>query len=379
MTIAVAVSGGADSLYAMASLQREYPGQVIAFHALQKDTPPEDNPVPGLEASCRALGVPLHILDLQEAFFRQIVRPFAEGYAHGETPNPCVRCNALVKFGLWMDEARKLGADRLATGHYVSLAEHPRYGMALRQGADEAKDQSYFLALTPMSRLKNAVFPLARIRKSEVRAALAEWGLSVPLPRESQEICFVPGDDYRSFLKGIGVRLPAGGPMVLLDGHVVGRHGGLWQYTEGQRRGLGVSWTEPLYVIGKECSRNALLLGTAGELPVNACAAGELNFLVPRSSGLTNCGYAPGTARRRFRRTSGLLAAARAAWTPRPGCLSGSTSRSSSCSRRGRLAAVFDEHGHVLAGGIICKERVGLLKKALSRGGDVAVSSHGVE
>ena len=263
MTIAVAVSGGADSLYAMASLQREYPGQVIAFHVLQKDTPPEDDPVPGLEASCRALGVPLHILDLQEAFFRQIVRPFAEGYAHGETPNPCVRCNALVKFGLWMDEARKLGADRLATGHYVSLAEHPRYGMALRQGADEAKDQSYFLALTPMSRLKKAVFPLARIRKSEVRAALAEWGLSVPLPRESQEICFVPGDDYRAFLKGIGVRLPAGGPMVLLDGHVVGRHGGLWQYTEGQRRGLGVSWTEPLYVIGKDRSRNALLLGTA--------------------------------------------------------------------------------------------------------------------
>ena len=84
----------------------------------------------------------------------------------------------------------------------------------------------------------------------------------------------MPGDDYRAFLKGIGVRLPAGGPMVLLDGHVVGRHGGLWQYTEGQRRGLGVSWTEPLYVIGKDRSRNALLLGTAGELPVNACAAG---------------------------------------------------------------------------------------------------------
>ena len=180
MTIAVAVSGGADSLYAMASLQREYPGQVIAFHALQKETSPEDDPVPGLEASCRALGVPLHILDLQEAFFRQIVRPFAESYAHGETPNPCVRCNALVKFGLWMDEARKLGADRLATGHYVSLAEHPRYGMALHQGADEAKDQSYFLALTPISRLKNAVFPLARVRKGEVRAALAEWISSAP-------------------------------------------------------------------------------------------------------------------------------------------------------------------------------------------------------
>ena len=114
--------------------------------------------------------------------------------------------------------------------------------MALHQGADEAKDQSYFLALTPISRLKNAVFPLARVRKSEVRAALAEWGLSVPLPRESQEICFVPGDDYRAFLKGIGVRLPAGGPMVLLDGHVVGRHGGLWQYTEGRRCASGSAY-----------------------------------------------------------------------------------------------------------------------------------------
>lgn len=356
MTIAVAVSGGADSLYAMASLQREYPGQVIAFHALQKETSPEDDPVPGLEASCRALGVPLHILDLQEAFFRQIVRPFAESYAHGETPNPCVRCNALVKFGLWMDEARKLGADRLATGHYVSLAEHPRYGMALHQGADEAKDQSYFLALTPISRLKNAVFPLARVRKSEVRAALAEWGLSVPLPRESQEICFVPDDDYRAFLKGIGVRLPAGGPMVLLDGHVVGRHGGLWQYTEGQRRGLGVSWTEPLYVIGKDRSRNALLLGTADELPVNACATGELNFLVPpelwphelRVRTRYRQKAVPADIRLVGGGESGMDATARMLIRFHQPQLP---------SAPGQLAAVFDEHGHVLAGGIICKER----------------------
>lgn len=227
MAIAVAVSGGADSLYATASLQREYPGQVIAFHALQKETSSEDDPVPGPGASCRVLGVPLRILDLQEAFFRRIARPLAESYAHGEAPNPYVRCNTLVKFGLWMDEARKLGADRLVTGHYVSLAEYPRYGMALHQGADEVKGQSYFLALTSISRLKDAAFPLARVRKSEVRAALAEWGFSVPLPRESQEICFVSDDDYRAFLKGIGVRLPAGGPMVLFDGHVVGRRGDL--------------------------------------------------------------------------------------------------------------------------------------------------------
>ena len=201
MTIAVAVSGGADSLYAMASLQREYPGQVIAFHALQKETSPEDDPVPGLEASCRALGVPLHILDLQEAFFRQIVRPFAESYAHGETPNPCVRCNALVKFGLWMDEARKLGADRLATGHYVSLAEHPRYGMALHQGADEAKDQSYFLCQLSQEQLRYALFPVGDLLKPEVRRIAAEQGLATAKRKDSQGICFVGKVDLPAFLQ----------------------------------------------------------------------------------------------------------------------------------------------------------------------------------
>lgn len=356
MTIAVAVSGGADSLYALASLHRQYPGQVLAFHARLQDAPPEDDPVPGLERLCADMGVPLHVLDLHEAFSRRIIKPFAESYAHGETPNPCVRCNALVKFGLWLDEARRLGADKLATGHYVSLVEHPRYGLSLRQGADETKDQSYFLALTPMNRLRDAVFPLADVRKSDVRAALAEWGLPVPIPRESQEICFVPDDDYRGFLKAMGVRLPSGGPMVLMDGHVVGRHGGLWQYTEGQRRGLGVSWTEPLYVIGKDRSRNALLLGTAAELPVNACAAGELNFLVPpdrwphelRVRTRYRQKAVPADVRLVGGGESGMDATARMLIRFHQPQLP---------SAPGQLAAVFDEHGYVLAGGIVCKER----------------------
>ncbi len=353
MTIAVAVSGGADSLYALASLHREHPGKVFAFHARLKEPTPEDDPVPGLTVLCRDMGIPLHVVDLREMFFQRIIRPFAESYARGETPNPCVRCNALVKFGLWMDEARKLGADRLATGHYVALVEHPRYGVALHQGDDETKDQSYFLALTPVERLRNAVFPLAHVRKSEVRAALAEWGLPVPIPRESQEICFVPDDDYRAFLRETGVRLPAGGgPMVLRDGHIVGRHGGLWQYTEGQRRGLGVSWTEPLYVIGKDRSRNALLLGTAAELPVTGCAAGDLNFLVPPS-------LWPHELRVRTRyRQKAIPADVRLMGGGETGM--DETARMlirfhqpQLPSAPGQLAAVFDEYGHVLAGGIL--------------------------
>ena len=359
MTIAVAVSGGTDSLYALASLCRQTanPSQdVFALHARFRTSTPENDPVPELEARCRELGVDLHVLDLRNAFASLIVQPFVEAYVAGRTPNPCVRCNALVKFGLLLDEARKLGADRIATGHYVRLEEHPRYGLALRQGEDETKDQSYFLALTPVKRLRQALFPLGKIRKDAVRGFLQDWGLAVPLPGESQEICFVPGDDYRTFLKESGIRLPAGGPMVLQDGLVVGRHGGLWQYTEGQRRGLGVSWKEPLYVIGKDRSRNALLLGTAAELPVNSCAADELNFLVPPALWPNDL-----WVRVRYRQRA----------IPADVHLVGGGPDGTDSTARmlvrfhspqlpyapGQLVAVFDEQGYVLAGGIIRKDR----------------------
>lgn len=357
MSIAVAVSGGTDSLYALASLCRERPARdILAIHARFRDTEPESDPVPALKARCRELGVEFHVLDLREQFEALIIRPFVDAYVSGRTPNPCVRCNAQIKFGLLLDEAERLGADQLATGHYVRLEEHPRYGLALRQGEDDTKDQSYFLALVPAERLHKAVFPLGTTRKSAVRDTLEAWGLPVPLPGESQEICFIPDDDYRSFLKASGVRLPAGGPMVLEDGLVVGRHGGLWQYTEGQRRGLGVSWKEPLYVIGKDRTRNALLLGTAAELPVNSCAADELNFVVPPAlwpndlwvrvryrqkaipADVHLVGGGPdgtdGTARMLVRFHSPQLP-----YAP------------------GQLVAVFDEHGYVLAGGIIRKDR----------------------
>ena len=358
MTIAVAVSGGTDSLYALASLCRRSADparDVIALHARFRDPSPENDPVPELETRCLELGVALHVLDLREAFASLIIRPFVETYVSGRTPNPCVRCNALVKFGLLLDEARRLGAEKIATGHYVRLEAHPRYGLALRQGEDETKDQSYFLALTPMDRLRNAVFPLGGTCKNVVRDQLREWGLPVPLPGESQEICFIPDDDYRAFLKASGVRLPAGGPMVLEDGLVVGRHGGLWQYTEGQRRGLGVSWKEPLYVIGKDRSRNTLLLGTAAELPVSGCVADELNFLVPPA-------LWPNELRVRVRYRQKAL--------PADVHLVGGGPDGMDATARmlvrfhapqlpyapGQLVAVFDEQGCVLAGGVIRKD-----------------------
>ena len=302
------------------------------------------------------MGFEHHILDIRKDFNDLVIRNFIDEYLQGHTPNPCVLCNSTIKWGKLIAMADELGCDYIATGHYARIGQQDgRY--FLRKGVDETKDQTYFLWTLTQENLARTIFPLGKLTKPEVRQIALEKGYEkLSKKSESQEICFVPDDDYRAFLKGIGVRLPAGGPMVLLDGHVVGRHGGLWQYTEGQRRGLGVSWTEPLYVIGKDRSRNALLLGTADELPVNACAAGELNFLVPpelwphelRVRTRYRQKAVPADIRLVGGGESGMDATARMLIRFHQPQLP---------SAPGQLAAVFDEHGHVLAGGIICKER----------------------
>ena len=291
--LAVAVSGGVDSLYALVSL-REQGHDLLALHG--RFLPPsaaadKEDPVPALHRVCAALGVELQVLELAQAFDAAVVAPFVRAYAEGRTPNPCALCNARVKFGLLLDAALERGAEGLATGHYARLHEHARYGRVLAQGSDAAKDQSYFLALVPRQRLELAHFPLAGISKQDARACLAARGIAVPLPRESQEICFVPADRYRPFLEAQAatrcLTLGAPGPMLLHAGsaqeRVVARHQGLWQYTEGQRKGLGVAWSEPLFVLGKDTQRNALLLGTREQLDMRGCVARDLNVLVSPS------------------------------------------------------------------------------------------------
>ena len=271
------------------------------------------------------------------------MEPFARAYAAAETPNPCALCNRDLKFGLLLDQARELGADRLATGHYAALVEHPVYGLCLRKGADAAKDQSYFLALVPRSRLAAALFPLAAANKPDVRQTLLRQGLEVPLPKESQEICFVPDDDYRTFVAGSGVPLPGPGPILFTDGRAIGRHEGLWRYTEGQRRGLGVAWSEPLYVIGKDAAGNALLAGTRAELAGTECEAGELNLLVPPELWPAEC-----LVRTRYRQ-----AAAPAEVSVQAGRLFVRFHAPQPLPAPGQVAAVFDADGHVLAGGLV--------------------------
>jgi tRNA-specific 2-thiouridylase len=278
MKTAVAVSGGMDSLLTLA-LMRESGHDLLAVHGhFLKPGPDREPVVAGLDRACRALGVPFHALDLHREFEREVVAPFAADYRAGLTPNPCAVCNPRMKFGVLLEAARGLGATRLATGHYVRMEERDSFGPLLVRGVDSLKDQSYFLSLVPVERLRLASFPLGGMCKRDVPAALAERGLEPPLPGESQEICFVPGDDYQTFLVRRG-RMPGGGPIVLEDGTRVGRHKGLWRHTQGQRRGLGVAWTEPLYVLDKDVAKNALVVGPRESLDSPGCVAGQVNCM----------------------------------------------------------------------------------------------------
>ena len=290
MSIAVAVSGGADSLFALASLA-EAGEKVFALHA--RFLPPElCSPGYGaalerMQATCDQLRVALHIADCVDRFAASVIRPFVAAYAEGRTPNPCAHCNATMKFGLLLDMALERGAERLATGHYATLRYNPHdaCGLVLSAGLDPAKDQSYFLSLVSAASLSRALFPLGSRRKPEIRAWLAERGLEPPVPAESQEICFVPNDDYRSFVLrmagAFGMTLPGPGPMLTPEGRVVGQHKGLWQYTEGQRKGLGVAWSEPLFVHKKDTAANTLLVGPKAGLEARGFHCPAMNCLVP--------------------------------------------------------------------------------------------------
>lgn len=342
MRLAVALSGGADSLLALGLLVRAG-HDVLGLHA--HFLPPDANQcavAAAIAAQCASLGVPFRAVDLSAAFAARVVAPFVAAYAAGQTPNPCVTCNREMKFGLLHETARELGADRLATGHYARL-ETTDAGPVLSRGADASRDQSYFLATVRREALAQAVFPLAERHKTDNPAALAALGLTPPLPKESREVCFVPHDDYRAFLLASETPLSGPGPILLPDGTRLGTHQGLWRHTIGQRKGLGVGWREPLYVLGKDPVRNALLVGPQSALTVRQCLAGQPNFLVPPElwpeTILAQTCYRMPPRPARARVADGALQLTFAEPLPRP--------------TPGQLAVLYESRGRVLAGGHI--------------------------
>ena len=345
MNITVAISGGADSLFALLFL-KEQGHTVTALHARFLPATHGEDPVPALEALCRDIGIPLHVADLTEPFRRFVQEPFALAHAEARTPNPCALCNRAMKFGLLLDEAMTY-ADVFATGHYASMEEHPLYGPALRAGQDGAKDQSYFLALGPVARLRRCIFPLATWKKPDIRAWLAEHGRKPPLPSESQEICFIPGDDHYAWLeerKAGGLKLPGPGPVLLAgENRIIAEHRGLWQYTEGQRKGLRIAWKEPLYVLKRLREENTLVVGPKNLLPVTSCSAGELNLMVePRL-----------WPEELFVRVRYHQAPVPARVTVSEGRLNMVFASPQQPPAPGQVAAVYDGDGFVLAGGIL--------------------------
>jgi tRNA-specific 2-thiouridylase len=225
--------------------------------------------------------VPHVTLDLREEFRRAVVTPFVRGYARGETPNPCTRCNGGFRFAELLSFARRAGAGRLATGHYARIVE--REGrLLLARGTDPSKDQSYMLAALDPRHLDQVSFPLGEQDKEATRAEAERAGLAAARRPESQEACFLAGDDYRAFLGRQGLQ-PAKGAIVGEDGTELGRHDGFWRFTPGQRRGLGLASSEPLFVLGTRPAENAVVVGPRASLArTRVTARGRLHAEIDR-------------------------------------------------------------------------------------------------
>jgi tRNA-specific 2-thiouridylase len=262
--VAVAMSGGVDSAV---TLLKSLPNAIGVTLRLWLDPDGPDaeraccspDAVLAARATCHSLGVPHVTLDLRDEFRRSVVEPFVRGYERGETPNPCIHCNGGFRFARLLAFAHRAGADTLATGHYARIVEH-RGRLLLARGLDPVKDQSYMLAQVDPAKLDQISFPLGSQTKPETRAEAERAGLAAAGREESQEACFLAGDDYRSFLQRRGLDAQEG-PIVDEKGREIGRHSGYWRFTPGQRKGLGVSAAQPLYAISSHASTNTVVVG----------------------------------------------------------------------------------------------------------------------
>ncbi len=267
--VAVAMSGGVDSAVTFLKAGEQAVGVTLRLW-LDPEGPNAEraccspSAVIAARETCHARGLPHVTLDLREEFRRAIVTPFVRGYARGETPNPCIRCNGAFRFAELLAFAERIGARRLATGHYARIVEHEGR-LLLARALDPEKDQSYMLATLDPTKLERLWFPLGEQTKEQTRAEAAAAGLEAATRADSQEACFLAGDDYRTFLARHGLE-PARGPLVDIAGAKLGEHDGHWAFTPGQRRGLGLSAAEPLYALDTDAATNTVVVGPRAAL-----------------------------------------------------------------------------------------------------------------
>ena len=284
--ILAAMSGGVDSSAAAILLQEqgyEVVGATVKMFGnkdvgiKEPDVPKQD--VEDAKAVAEKLGIEHHVLDFSSCFKKCVINHFVNEYKCGRTPNPCVDCNKHIKFGKLFEAARELGCEYLATGHYARIeysAEKDRWLLA--RGDDASKDQSYMLFNMTQDQLAHTVLPLAELTKAEIRSKADEAGLAVAHKSDSQDICFVPDGDYSAVIARLGVKSKQGN-FVHMNGTVLDKHKGQLHYTIGQRKGLGVSYEYPLYVISKDMATNTVVLGPNDALFSKELWASAVNFI----------------------------------------------------------------------------------------------------
>ena len=289
--IVVAMSGGVDSSVVAGILKREgYDVLGItlqlydhgaAVHRAGSCCAGQD--IDDARRVCETLGIPHYVLDYEARFRETVINPFAEAYAMGETPVPCVACNQTVKFADLLATAQELGADALATGHYIRSRRNPVAGnpnrRALYRPIDSDRDQSWFLFATTQEQIDYLRFPLGGLSKAETRALAEEMGLVVAKKADSQDICFVPQGKYTDIINKLKPNAALVGDIVHLDGRVLGRHDGIVHYTIGQRRGIGVATGEPLYVVHLDARGRRVIVGPREALETHRVYLRDMNWL----------------------------------------------------------------------------------------------------
>ncbi|MFA7114077.1 MAG: tRNA 2-thiouridine(34) synthase MnmA [Candidatus Omnitrophota bacterium] len=261
--IAVCVSGGIDSAFALFKLKRkgyDVSGITMKYTIAGIDYPDAEN-LKYAEELCGKLNVTWQMVDVTKAFNEKIVDDFLRSYVAGMTPNPCALCNKYIKFGVMVDVMKKMGIDLFATGHYVRKRriKNSDFFCVAR---DKRKSQEYFLALVDKDIIKSAIFPLANVTKTKVKSVMEKAGINFRESKESQDVCFVGQSGYVSFLEQfIDTGGKYCGDIMHVDGRVLGRHKGFYQFTYGQRSGLGIGWTEPLYVIDIDSKSRSVIVG----------------------------------------------------------------------------------------------------------------------
>jgi len=291
MRVVIALSGGVDSAVAAAILKEEgyqVIGATMQIWPPDKVIPEVDHfsgycGVGTIEEAKRVahkLSIPHHVMNFKDIFAQKVIADFYKEYSQGRTPNPCIRCNQYIKFGVLLNRAKELGTDFVATGHHARIVKDEAKGRyLLKKGIDRRKDQSYVLYSLTQEQLSRILLPIGNLTKEKVREIARELGLPAATKLESQDICFIPDNNYSNFLKEYVPQAVKPGPILNKEGSILGQHRGIASYTIGQRRGLGISAKEPMYVTAIDQEGNAIMVGSKQEVYSKELIASRLNWI----------------------------------------------------------------------------------------------------